>query len=281
MKRFTVLLAFFWATRAVGQPVPDLELTPAQPPSLPSGPTVLAPAPNAASNALSTAQPLPPSPPVLATNEPSLIAVTPLSGIPTASIAPVSTDLFKRLCANTGDPGECGKKIEAEQIKRMGAQSLVRRDGKLLAITVPGEPPFFFEDVESEAGPNTSFYSYSAQADAAVLFRARADKIEYVMVHRPTASITEIPNEPRFNADGRFFVTADFCKEGCENRLAVWRIERRGPARERVFAPRIAWSDVDVSWGSPRRLIVDAFENGKNASINLELSDPRWSVLLP
>jgi hypothetical protein len=171
--------------------------------------------------------------------------------------------------------------VEAEQMKRVGANSIARRDGALLAVTVPGEPPFIFEDIDSEAGPNVSFYSYSALADSVVLYRARADKIEFVLVHRPTASVTEVPNEPKFNSDGRYFVTADFCKEGCENRLTIWRVERRGPARERVFAPRSPWSDADVSWGSPTRLVVDITDNGKTSAINLDVNDPRWNVLLP
>ncbi len=205
----------------------------------------------------------------------------PAEAVVVPSINPPTTDQFTRLCANTADPADCGKRIEAQQIKQPGASNIVRRDGKLLAVTVPGEPPFIFEDVDSEAGPNISFYSYSAPADALVLYRARADKIEFVLIHRPTASVTEIPNEPRFNPDGRFFVTADFCKEGCENRLSVWRMERRGAARERVFVPRLPWSDADATWGSPRRLVVDITENGRSSSINLDLNDPRWSVLLP
>jgi hypothetical protein len=202
---------------------------------------------------------------------------------PPPSINPPTTDQFARLCANTADPADCGKRIEAEQLKRASAHAnaIVRRDGKLLAVTVPGEPPFIFEDVDSEAGPNISFYGYSAPADSVVLYRARGDKLEFVLVHRPTASTTEIPNEPKFNSDGRYFVTADFCKEGCENRLTIWRVERRGPTRERVFTPRTPWSDADVSWGSPTRLIVDATENGKSSSVNLDVNDPRWNVLLP
>ncbi|TAG24838.1 MAG: hypothetical protein EAZ37_14975 [Burkholderiales bacterium] len=197
------------------------------------------------------------------------------------SINPPTNDQFTRLCANTADPADCGKRVEAQQLKQPSAASIVRRDGKLLAITVPGEPPFIFEDIDSEAGPNVSFYSYSAPADAIVLYRSRGDKIEFVLIHRATASVTEIPNEPKFNSDGRYFVTADFCAEGCENRLSVWRMERRGPVRERVFAPRIAWSDADASWGSPRRLVVDITEGGRSSSINLDLNDPRWSILLP
>jgi hypothetical protein len=195
------------------------------------------------------------------------------------SIPAPSQDQFAKLCANTADPADCGKKIESEQIRRAGA--VVKRDGSLLAVTAPGEPPFLFEDKTGEAGPNVSFFAYNAQADAVVLYRAQADKIDFVLVHRATMSTTDLPNEPYFNSDGRYFVTVDFCKEGCENRLSVWRFERRGPARERVFAPRTPWTDAGVSWGAPRRLVVDYTENGRNASINLDLSDPRWTVLLP
>jgi len=195
------------------------------------------------------------------------------------SIPAPSQDQFAKLCANTADPADCGKKVETEQIRRAGA--VVKRDGSLLAVTAPGEPPFLFEDKTGEAGPNVSFFAYNAPADAVVLYRAQADKIDFVLVHRATMSTTDLPNEPYFNSDGRYFVTADFCREGCENRLSVWRFERRGPARERVFAPRTPWTDAGVSWGAPRRLVVDYTENGRNASINLDLSDPRWTVLLP
>ena len=177
---------------------------------------------------------------------------------------------------------------------RAGAMAgVVKRSGNLLAVTVPGEPPFIFEDKSGEAGPNVSFFSYHAVSDAVVLYRAQADKLDFVLVQRGTpgvsgngsggmtASTTELPNEPFFNSDGRYFVIADFCAEGCENRLSVWRFERRGPARERVFSPRTPWTDAGVSWGAPRRLIVDYTEGGKKGSTNLEFSDPRWTVLLP
>ena len=167
----------------------------------------------------------------------------------------------------------------------IGLGAVVKRAGNLLAVTVPGEPPFMFEDKLGEAGPNLSFYSYHAPSDSVVLYRAQADKLDFVLVQRgggtTSASTTELPNEPFFNSDGRYFATVDFCSDGCENRVSVWRFERRGPARERVFAPRSPWTDAGASWGAPRRLIVDYTEAGKNASLNLELSDPRWTVLLP
>lgn len=211
-------------------------------------------------------------------NEPSLPArVEP----PVASIDAPSVAQFSRLCANTADPADCGKRVEAAQLKLLGSSSVVRRDGKLLAISVPGEPPFIFEDVDSEAGPNVSFYAYSSGADSVVLYRARGDKLDFLMLHRSTGNVTELPNEPKFNRDGRYFATADFCKEGCENRIAVWRIERRGALRERVFTPRTPWEDADVSWGGPTRLVVDASENGKSAAINLDVNDSRWTVLAP
>jgi hypothetical protein len=206
-----------------------------------------------------------------------------VSAQPLASINAPSAEQFTKTCANTADPADCGKKIEALQLPRAG--NIVKRVGNLLAVTVPGEPPFMFEDKLGEAGPNVSFYAYHAGADAVVLYRAQADKLDFLLVQRgvaaTAASITELPNEPFFNSDGRFFVTADFCSDGCENRLSVWRFERRGPARERVFSPRTPWADASVSWGTPRRLIVDYAEGGKNLSLNLELSDPRWVVLLP
>lgn len=204
-----------------------------------------------------------------------------------STIPAPSAEQFAKLCAKTADPADCGKKIEAQQIDRAGTALgvIVKRAGNLLAVTVPGEPPFMFEDKLGEAGPNVSFYSYHAPSDSVVLYRAQADKLDFVLVQRgggaTTASTTELPNEPFFNTDGRYFVTVDFCGDGCENRLSVWRFERRGPARERVFSPRSPWTDAGVSWGAPRRLIVDYTETGKNASMNLELSDPRWTVLLP
>jgi hypothetical protein len=199
----------------------------------------------------------------------------------TASVDAPNTVAFTRLCTNTADPADCGKKVEAAQMKSPSAATIARRDGKLLAISIPNEPPFIFEDIDSEAGPNVSFYAYSAGADSVVLYRARGDKVDFLLLHRPTGSVTELPNEPKFNRDGRYFATVDFCKEGCENRLAVWRIERRGALRERVYVPRTSWDDADVSWGSAVRLIVDASENGKSTAMNIDINDPRWTVLAP
>jgi hypothetical protein len=210
----------------------------------------------------------------------ALLASTSLAQI--ASIEAPSTAQFARLCTSTADPADCGKKVEATQLKSASASQVVKRDGKLLAVTIPGEPPFIFEDIDSEAGPNVSFYAYSSGADSVVLYRARADKLDFVLLHRPTGTLTELPNEPKFNRDGRYFATADFCKEGCENKIAIWRIERRGEAlRERVFTPRTPWSDADVSWGGSTRLVVDITDGGKSTAINLDVNDPRWTVLAP
>jgi hypothetical protein len=198
-----------------------------------------------------------------------------------ASIDAPSATQFSRLCEKTADPAECGKRIETRQMSNAVSSQLVKRDGKLLAVTIPGEPPFIFEDIDSEAGPNVSFYAYSSGADAVVLYRARADKVDFLLLHRPTGNVTELPNEPKFNRDGRFFATIDFCKDGCENRLAVWRVERRGAMRERVFSPRTPWDDADVSWGGPTRLVLDVTEGGKSSAINLDVNDSRWTVLLP
>ncbi len=279
MKRHSALpLAFFLTASVLAVVFVLLPTAKAQQPSdvfVNDTPATLTPAPPLAVPTPQTVLSAPTFEPVVTAPTPPVVLI--------ASVPPLSTDQFARVCTNTADPADCGKKVEAEQFKRAGvaATSLARRVGRLLAITVPGEPPFIFEDVDSEAGPNTSFFSYNAIADSVVLYRARADKIEFVLVHRPTGSTTEIPNEPKFNSDGRYFVTADFCKEGCENRITVWRTERRGPTRERVFAPRTTWVDADVTWGTPRRLIVDVTENGKTAAINLDINDPRWSVLLP
>ena len=81
-----------------------------------------------------------------------------------------------------------------------------------------------------------------------MLYRAQADKLDFVLVHRETKSTTELPNEPFSNSDGRYFVTIDFARKVARTGL-VWRFERRGPARERVFALRTPWTDAGVSWG--------------------------------
>ncbi len=196
-------------------------------------------------------------------------------------LEPLTTAQFTRVCNNTSDLVDCGKRIEAELLKRPGANAIARREGRLLAITIPGDAPYIFEDQPGEAGPDTSFYGYVPTADAVVLYRARGEKLEFLVLDRATGSVTELPNEPRFNRDGRYFATADFCKDGCENRIAVWRFERRGAVRERVFTPRTPWDDAEVSWGSNTRLIVDITEGKRSSAINLDLNDPRWTVLLP
>ncbi|MCS6996014.1 MAG: hypothetical protein NZ533_03515 [Casimicrobiaceae bacterium] len=198
-----------------------------------------------------------------------------------SGLEPPNTALFTRLCTNTADLAECGKKIEAELLRRPGASSIARRDGRLLAITIPGDVPYLFEDQPGEAGPDVSFYGYVAPANAVVLYRARGDRLDFLVLDRSTGSVTELPNEPKFNRDGRYFATADFCKDGCENRIAVWRLERRGAVRERVFAPRTPWDDAEVSWGSNTRLIVDVTEGSRSYSFNLDVNDPRWTVLSP
>jgi hypothetical protein len=266
----TFFAACLAAACALAQPLPELKLM--EPTVAPgAAPNV---APNVTANVVTRAV----TSAAQSSNEPTTaLRVTAFI----ASIEAPSVAQFSRLCQRTADPADCGKKIEASQLAHAAAAQIARRDGALLAIAVPGEPPFIFEDIDSEAGPNVSFYAYSSGADSVVLYRARGDKIDFLMLHRPTGNVTELPNEPKFNRDGRYFATADFCKEGCENRIAVWRIERRGALRERVYSPRTPWDDADVSWGGPTRLVVDVTENGKSTAINLDVNDSRWTVLAP
>ncbi|MFN3630527.1 MAG: hypothetical protein ACK4XK_10825 [Casimicrobiaceae bacterium] len=88
-----------------------------------------------------------------------------------SGLEPPTTAQFTRLCSNTADLVDCGKKIEADLLKRPGANAIARREGRLLGIMIPGDVPYIFEDQPGEAGPDTSFYGYVAAADAVVLYQ--------------------------------------------------------------------------------------------------------------
>jgi hypothetical protein len=77
--------------------------------------------------------------------------------------------------------------------------------------------------------------------------------------------------------DRRWVVTADFCAEGCEGEVALWRVTREAVRKERSFRPPTRWPDATVEWVNPERLILEhPGSGGAYERTEMRLDDARW-----
>jgi hypothetical protein len=73
-------------------------------------------------------------------------------------------------------------------------------------------------------------------------------------------------------------VTADFCAEGCDNEVALWRVTREEVRKDRVVRPDVPWSDVTATWSGPDVVTVEYRRAGDDTpqSVRLSLTDTLW-----
>ena len=65
---------------------------------------------------------------------------------------------------------------------------------------------------------------YVMLSPPSVLFTTDADRTGFLLLTRHNGRQYRLPAEPVLSPDRQYLVTADFCADGCDNELALWRI---------------------------------------------------------
>ena len=194
-----------------------------------------------------------------------------------AGAAPPTRDEIAQWCNDAEDPTQCGRIIEAQQLKRL--PGLARRDGMNLQVALFPSGTATFTDIDDATG--STFYSLWDTLDpinAVVLYVNRDDKASYLVLQRNTGRRTEMAADPALSPDRKHLVTADFCAGDCSNEVVLWRVTREGINREAAWQPAPGWSDAAVHWKDDDTLVAEYTPVGASDARTVErkLGDPVW-----
>ena len=191
--------------------------------------------------------------------------------------APTPAELAK-LCANAEDQAHCARLVEAQQLKRVGR--FVERNGDALTIQLVPTGLTVFRDAVNITGARTyAVWDYVEDLDTIVLFATNGDQTEFWLVQRRGGGEFRIPSEPVFAPGRTRFATADFCVQGCDNEVAVWRIDAAGVRKELAWAPRERWTDANVAWKNADTLALEYTPANESTPRTLDrrLGDTTWT----
>jgi hypothetical protein len=204
------------------------------------------------------------------------LAVTLLPAVCIA--APPTPAELAKLCANAEDQAHCGRLVERQRLGPL--KSIVSREGDELRIELLPAGSTVFRDAVNIIGARTyAVWDYLEETDTVVLFATNGDRTEFWLVQRRGGAETRIASEPVMAPGARRFATADFCAEGCDNEIAVWRFDAASVRKELTFAPRERWHDVSIGWKNADTLAVEYTPAGEAAARTLErrLNDATWT----
>ena len=191
--------------------------------------------------------------------------------------SPIARADLVALCADAEGPAQCGRLVEGRQLRKFG--KLAERDGDELRLTLDAYGLSKFHDIVNLKGTRTyALWDYLEPVDTFVLFTTIDDRTGFLLVQRHGGDEYRLPSEPIMAPDNRHFVTADFCAQGCENEVALWRIAVNGVRKEATSKPEAAWSDVNVTWRGPNEIAFDYSTAGDSAprTMTRRLDDPTW-----
>jgi hypothetical protein len=194
-----------------------------------------------------------------------------------ARAAPLAPADIAGLCANAEDQAHCGRLVEERQLKAL--PGLAVRDGDDLRVSLYPSGTAVFRDVVRISGAQTyALWDALSPINGVLLFTTDADRSGFLLLTRNNGRQYRLPSEPVLSPDRQYLVTADFCADGCDNELALWRVTRDDVRKERALRPEAAWSDVTAEWRTPDRLVIEHKRAGDDASIRdeLTLADARW-----
>ena len=97
-----------------------------------------------------------------------------------------------------------------------------------------------------------ALWDYWSPVNAVVLFATAGDDSSFAVLQRATGQLTPLPAEPVLSPDRQRLAIADFCAEGCDNEVTVWRGRSRRHPQDAGVEPPAPWSDVTVKWNEPR-----------------------------
>jgi hypothetical protein len=198
-------------------------------------------------------------------------------GAPVLAVPPTPAEVAE-ICKDAEDTAHCGRLIEQVQLKRL--PGLAERAGDDLKVTLfPSGFVTFRDSVAIGGAKSFALYDYLDRVNAVVLFAADGDRTGFVLLQRANGRQHRLPAEPTLSPDRQRIVTADFCAEGCEGEVAVWRVTRDDVRKELGWRPQPAWSDATVTWKDAETLRFEYTPAGEDTRRTQErrLSDAAWS----
>jgi hypothetical protein len=197
---------------------------------------------------------------------------------PLAGAAPLTADEIRKLCTDADGPASCGRRIEAEQQKRL--PGLVKREGDVLVVSLfPSGSTTFTDTATPAGGKSFALWDSLSEINAVVLWTMSDDDTGFLLLQRATGRQTPLPAEPVLSPDRQRLATADFCPKRCTNLLTVWRVNREGVVREADWRPETAWSDAAVTWKGEAAVALEYTPaDGKpGGTREVRLADPGWT----
>lgn len=192
--------------------------------------------------------------------------------------APISRADLVALCGDAEDPAQCGRLVEARQLRTVSR--FVEREGRDLRVRLVPYGLSVFRDTDSALGGGTSYavWDYYADLETLVLFTTRNDRSGFLLLTRRGGAEHQLPAEPVLAPDQRRFATADVCAHGCDNEVAVWRIDRDGARKEASWKPPADWTDVTVAWRGANTIALEYLVGNDSTAHSAErrLDDPSW-----
>lgn len=198
-----------------------------------------------------------------------------------AFAVPLSLDEIANICGSGAGPENCGRRIEAVQLKRL--PDLAKRDGATLAVSLFPAGSTSFVDTESQGRERTySLYDYISEINAVVLYvtdGADGADASFLLLQRATGRRTELPADPRLAPDRQNLVTSDFCASHCSSEIAIWRVTRDGVYKTHSWRAPAPWSDAMATWKDAGTVTIEYTVAGQAAPAVLErrLTDPGWA----
>lgn len=195
-----------------------------------------------------------------------------------AIAAPISRADLVSLCADAEDQAQCGRLVEAKQIRAVSR--FVERDGSELRVQLVPYGVSVFRDTDSALGGGTTFavWDYVPDLDTLVLFTTRGERTGFLLLQRKGGGETPLPSEPVVAPDQRHFATADVCAQGCDNQVAVWRISRDGARKDATWKPPADWTDVTVAWRGANAIALEyvSANDAQAHTVERRLDDASW-----
>jgi len=188
--------------------------------------------------------------------------------------AALSDSELSEVCAQADDPVQCGRLVEAVQLKRL--PNLAKRDGNMLTVTLYPTGTATFTDTGAPNARSYSLWDYLDTINAVLLYTIAGDTTTFTLLQRATDRRIELPTEPKVAPDRQHLVTADICEARCSNEVAIWRVTREGIRKELAWSPGPAWTDAIAKWKDAATLSFD-YAGAKGAGTEeKKLDDPDW-----
>lgn len=194
---------------------------------------------------------------------------------PLASGAPLSNTELSEICAQADDPVQCGRLVEAVQLKRL--PNLARREGKVLIVSLyPSGTATFADSDDSANARSYSLWDYLDPINAVLIYTTAGDETTFTLLQRASNRRVELPTEPQVSPDRQHLVTADICESRCSNEVAVWRVKREGVAKELAWSPGAAWTDAVAKWKDAATLVFEYVGPAGPGTAEKKLDDVAW-----